>query len=160
MSQRTKELSALLIAFAACYGAAAIGAIFSVQGVSEWYATLAKPRWTPPAWLFGPVWTVLYAMMAISVWTVWRLRDRHRIAAAVAAFAVQLALNAAWSPLFFGAHNPGAALADILLLLVALVVTIRLFAEKSVVAAWLLVPYILWVSFASVLNLAIWRLNS
>jgi len=160
MNQRTRELCALLIALAACYGAAAIGAIFSVQGVSDWYANLVKPSWTPPPWLFAPVWTILYGMMAVAAWTVWRRPDGRSTKWAMAIFAVQLAFNAAWSPLFFGARSPAWAFADIVLLWIALAATIGLFFKRSMVAGWLLVPYILWVSFASALNLAIWRLNS
>ena len=159
MNDRTRKATGLLISLLMCYGAAVIGGLFGAGGQGGWYADLAKPSWTPPSWVFGPVWTILYGMMAVAVWLVW-LRHRQRpAAAAMAAFALQLAFNAAWSPLFFGLHRPGLAFADIVLLWLALVATVWLFLRRSAVAAVLLLPYLLWVSFAAALNLAIWRLN-
>ena len=160
MNDRIRKATALVIALLLCYGAAAVGGLFGAGGQSGWYAELAKPSWTPPSWLFGPVWTVLYGMMAVAAWLVWLRRRRRPTAAPLAAFAVQLAFNAAWSPLFFGLHRPDLAFADIVLLWLALVATVWLFLRRSALAGLLLVPYLLWVSFATALNFAIWRLNA
>jgi benzodiazapine receptor len=131
-----------------CEAAGLFGGIFTAQSVTTWYATLAKPSFNPPAWVFGPVWTTLYLLMGISLYLVWRTRgvtERRRTALIV--FFVQLILNALWSYIFFGLRNPGAAVVEI-------------FVRKlSRPAAWLLVPYILWVTFAAVLNFAVWQLN-
>jgi tryptophan-rich sensory protein len=120
---------------------------------------LSKPAWNPPAWLFGPVWTVLYLMMAIAAWLVWRKMGFSGAAGAMGIFAVQLALNAAWSPLFFGLRNPAAGLVDIAALWIAVGVTLIAFWRVLPLAAVLLLPYWLWVSFATALNFAIWRRN-
>ncbi len=137
--------------------AASFGAIFQP---GAWYAGLAKPSFNPPNWVFAPVWTALYVLMAVAAWLVWR--DRGSLAAAAApltAWLVQLVLNALWSWLFFGLHRMGLALVDIVALWFAIVVTIALFWRVRHVAAWLMVPYLAWVSFAMVLNGALWRLN-
>lgn len=125
----------------------------------EWYAGLAKPAWNPPNWLFGPVWTVLYILMAVAAWLVWRRQGLAGAALPLLVFVVQLVLNAMWSWLFFGLQRPGVALAEILVLWVAILVTILLFFRVRSVAGILLIPYLLWVSFAAVLNFTIWRLN-
>ncbi len=124
-----------------------------------WYASLHKPSWNPPAWVFGPVWTLLYTMMAVSVWLVWRRGGFALQRASLSLFLAQLALNAAWTPLFFGLHQPGLAFVDIALLWLGIVATITAFRRVHCGAAWLLVPYLLWVSFASVLNFTLWRMN-
>jgi benzodiazapine receptor len=159
MTNRGRQVTALLIALLLCYGAAAVGGLFGAGAGGGWYADLRRPSWTPPSWVFGPVWTVLYGMMAVAVWLIWRQQPRKPAAAPLAAFAAQLVFNAAWSPLFFGLHRPGIAFADIVLLWLALVATVWLFVRRHVLAGLLLVPYLLWVSFAAALNLAIWRLN-
>jgi translocator protein len=140
----------------ACYGAAALGAQFAP---GAWYAELAKPAWTPPAIVFGPVWTVLYAMMAVAAWLVWKAHGFGGARLALGLFGVQLILNAAWSWLFFGRQQPGLAFIDIVLLWVMIVATIIAFRRLRPGAAALLVPYLLWVSFAAALNFAIWRMN-
>ena len=122
-----------------------------------WYATLAKPTWNPPNWIFGPVWTALYISMAVAAWLVWRKGGLWQWPLAL--FAVQLALNAAWSWLFFGFHMPGAAFVEIVALLAAIVATTIAFWPKSMAAGILMLPYLGWVAFASVLNFTIWRLN-
>jgi tryptophan-rich sensory protein len=137
------------------FAVAAVGAQFMP---GPWYAALAKPAWTPPGWLFGPVWTVLYVMIAISAWLIWL--KQPRISPALALWAAQLALNGVWSWLFFGLERPGLAAIDIVALLIAIGATALAFAPVSRVAALMLVPYALWVSFATALNLSIWRLNS
>jgi translocator protein len=142
--------------------AGAIGAVFSpaVSGAANhWYAMLAKPQWAPPDSWFGPVWTALYVMMGTSAWLVWRERYHRSRSAALAAYAVQLLLNAVWAPLFFGLRNIGAGLFAIVALWLAIAWTIREFAAVRAAAAWLLAPYLIWVGFASALNLAIWKLN-
>jgi tryptophan-rich sensory protein len=138
----------------------AIGSLTTMDGVRTWYPGLAKPPWTPPGGIFGPVWTTLYLMMGVALLQVWR-RDRRRpeVQLALGAFAIQLALNGAWSWIFFGRRQIGLAFAEILVLHVAIVATIAAFARVSRPAAWLLVPYLAWVTFAAVLNGAIWRLN-
>ncbi len=140
----------------------AVGALFS-PGVSaaaaRWYALLAKPPWTPPASWFGPVWTALYVLMSVAAWLIWRERYHRGRRAALAAYAIQLLLNALWSPLFFGLKNIGAGLFVIVALWLAIVWTIREFAAVKAAPAWMLVPYIAWVSLASALNLAVWKLN-
>lgn len=136
-----------------CFGAASLGALF---GPGEWYATLKKPSWNPPGWIFGPVWTLLYAMMAVAAWLVWRQGGWGRQRKPLLIFLAQLALNALWTPLFFGLHRPGVAFAEIVLLWLAIVV-IR---PVSRIAMLLLAPCLAWVSFATALNFALWRLNA
>jgi len=160
MKDRVRDVLGLVVSLTACYGAAVVGGLFTAGAVRDWYPTLAKPPWNPPAWVFGPVWTVLYGMMAVAVWLIWRQRRQRPVAAPIALFAVQLALNAAWSPLFFGLHRPDLALADIVLLWGALAATVWLFFRRRALAGVLLTPYLLWVSFAAALNFAIWRLNA
>jgi benzodiazapine receptor len=153
------DASSLLmtIAFgAASFGAAATGAIFRP---GDWYRRLDKPPWRPPDWLFAPVWTMLYASIAMSGWLVWRAAGIEGAALPLAVFALQLLLNAAWTPLFFGLRRPDLALVEIVMLWGSIAATIVLFYPVSAAAAWLLVPYLAWVSFASALNASIWRRN-
>ena len=143
-------------------GAGAIGALFSPgvsTGANHWYGMLAKPEWAPPNSWFGPVWTVLYVLMGTSAWLIWRERYHRGRRAALAAYAIQLVLNALWAPFFFGAKNIGAGLFVIVALWLTIVWTIREFAVVKSGAAWMLVPYLIWVTCASALNLAIWKLN-
>lgn len=153
-----RDLAGLVAALGLCFAAAAAGSVATASSVGGWYATLAKPAWTPPGWVFGPVWTVLYAAMGVAAWLVWRsataVRDR-----ALTLFAVQLALNVAWSWLFFGLRRIDLALVEILVLWAAIAATTAAFARARAGAAWLLVPYLAWVSFAAVLNAALLRLN-
>ncbi len=138
------------------FGAAAVGARSMPD---EWVRALKKPRWNPPNWIFAPVWTVLYLLMAAAAWLVWR---RYGISAAVVplgVFVVQLVLNALWSWLFFGRHQIGGALIEIVLLWLAIVATIVLFWEREPLAGILLLPYLAWVSFATVLNATLWKMN-
>jgi len=124
-----------------------------------YYASLAKPAWAPPAWIFGPVWTLLYLMMAAAAWLVWRRGGWRAQRGPLGLYLLQLALNALWTPIFFGLRNPGLALIEIVLLGVAIVLTGRAFHPVSRAASWLLVPYLVWVVFAAALNFSIWRLN-
>jgi tryptophan-rich sensory protein len=141
---------------AACVVVAASGALFRP---GAWYESLAKPWWRPPNWLFGPTWTALYVMIAISGWLVWRDAGFAGAALPLAVYALQLALNAAWSWLFFGLRRMDLALADVAALWLSIALLIALFAPISSMAAWLLVPYLAWVSFAALLNLTMFRLN-
>ncbi|MBI2676928.1 MAG: tryptophan-rich sensory protein [Candidatus Yanofskybacteria bacterium] len=160
---RINKFYKLIIAVAVSELAGVVGSFFTVSAIPNWYAGLVKPALNPPGWVFGPVWVALYFLMGISLWLIWSFegtRDKTRNKTkALWLFAAQLALNAIWSPVFFGAHSIGGALAIIVLLWAAIVLTIFTFAKVSKMAAWLLVPYILWVSFAVYLNFSIWRLN-
>lgn len=138
-----------------CFVAAAIGSFVTLPAIPGWYAGLVKPDFNPPNWLFGPVWTILYALMAIALWRIVNLGHGRERALAIAAFAVQLVLNVAWSLVFFGGHAPVGGLIVIILLLAAIIVTIARFGPIDRLAGWLLAPYLIWVGFASVLNLAI-----
>jgi len=144
---------------ALCLAVGALGGWTTAQSVTTWYPTLAKPSFNPPDWVFGPVWTTLYVLMAIAAWLVWRRSGLHGARPALVLFAVQLALNLAWSLLFFGAHRVDLALADIVVLWAALVATAIAFRRHSTMATVLMLPYLAWVSFASLLNFSIWRLN-
>jgi len=135
---------------------AAVGGL-AMRDTAVAYADLARPGWAPPGWLFGPVWAALYASIAVSGWLVWRRTGWTR---AMWAYGVQLALNAAWSPLFFGAGRYGLAFLDIVGLWLSIGVTIALFGRISRAAAALLLPYWVWVAYAAALNLAIWRMNA
>jgi benzodiazapine receptor len=150
----------LVVCLALTFSAALLGSLFTRNAIADWYANLNKPSFTPPGWLFGPVWTALYVLMAVSAAIVWdKGLDKAAVRIALAVFLVQLILNGLWTPLFFGLKMPLLALVEILLLWVAIGLTILAFARVSLVAAVLLLPYILWTSFAAVLNLSIWLLN-
>lgn len=131
----------------------------SAGNITTWYATLQQPALTPPNWVFGPVWTLLYALMGVAAALVWRERDRRVARIGLGLFAVQLALNFAWSLVFFGARNPLGGLVVIVPLLVAVALTIATFDRVDRRAALLLVPYLLWTAFATYLNYGIWALN-
>jgi len=147
------------IAILPILAAAVLGNVATLPNIPTWYAGLAKPGFTPPNGVFGPVWTVLYALMAYAVWRVLSLPATRGRGRALVAFFVQLALNAAWSWAFFGAHSPLAGLWVILPLLLMIIETIRRFWPLDRLAAVLLMPYAAWVGFATALNAAIWRLN-
>ncbi len=125
-----------------------------------WYDALEKPSWTPPSWLFGPVWTVLYILMAVAAWLVWSKHRSEGAPLALGLYIVHLLFNGAWSWIFFGLEMPGLALLDIIVLWVMIVVLIVLFYRYRPMAGWLLIPYLLWVSYATALNLAIWSMNT
>jgi len=152
----TRSALALVGWLALSFTAAAIGGFF-LPG--EWYAGLRKPSWNPPNWIFGPVWTVLYATMAVAAWLVWRRGGFAGQRFALSFFLMQLLLNALWSPLFFGLRNPGLAFVNIVLLWLAVLATVFAFWKTRPLTGALLVPYLAWVTFASVLNFALWRLN-
>lgn len=146
----------LVILIAVCFAVAGLGGLTTTPNIPNWYAGLAKPSWTPPGWLFGPVWSGLYLSMAVAAWLVWR---KGNAAVPMTLFGVQLVFNAAWSWLFFGLHSPGMAFIDIVLRWAAIAATTLAFRRRSLVAGLLFLPYLAWVSFAAVLNFAIWRLN-
>lgn len=137
-----------------------IGSIYTAPSIPVWYQSLIKPNLNPPSWVFAPVWTTLFLLMGVSAFIVWkRGLNRRDVRVALGIFIVQLLLNTLWSMIFFGLQNPGLALIEIVLLWLAIVATIIAFAKISRPTVWLLVPYILWVSFAVYLNFAIWFLN-
>ncbi|MEW4454108.1 TspO/MBR family protein [Bremerella sp. JC817] len=142
-----------------CFAAAGVGSSFTLPQIGTWYAELNKPSFNPPNWIFGPVWSTLYLMMAIAAWLTWRKSGWSSAPFALILFCIQLLLNTAWSVLFFGLQNPVAAAFDIVLLWGAILATIIAFWPHSRVAALLLVPYLAWVSFASILNFTIVALN-
>jgi benzodiazapine receptor len=153
-----RSLLALLGFLALCYLVAAIGGTMTAPAIPGWYVTLPKPAWTPPNWLFGPVWTLLYTMMAVAAWLIWRTRGGlHNASLPLGWFAIQLLLNLLWTLLFFGLHQPAIAFVEILLLWGAIFMTWRHFRVINRVAGWLLVPYLIWVAYAAALNLAIAR---
>ena len=150
----------LVVCLALTFSAALLGSLFTRNAISDWYANLNKPFFTPPNWLFGPVWTALYVLMAVSAAIVWHKGlDKAAVRIALALFLLQLILNSLWTPLFFGLKMPLVAFIEILLLWIAIGLTILAFARVSIAAAVLLLPYILWTSFAAVLNFSIWLLN-
>ncbi|MFH1826224.1 MAG: TspO/MBR family protein [bacterium] len=149
----------LLVSLVVVFFSGFIGQIFTMPSIATWYAALNKPFFNPPNWIFGPVWTILYVLMAVAAWLIWQKGQGKEVKAALGIFVGQLILNSLWSIIFFGLHQPAWALIEILVLWLAILLTIVRFRTLSKLAAWLLVPYILWVSFASVLNLAIVILN-
>lgn len=158
--RRARGGSALgLLGFGLAVVAVAVVGGLAPASAAAQYGTLRQPSWAPPPSVFGPVWTVLYATIAVAGWLVWRRYGWAGARAALSVYAVQLVLNALWTPLFFGAGLLGVAFAELCLLWLAVVATIALFARKARAAAFLLVPYLAWVTFAGALNLAIWLLN-
>lgn len=150
----------LLITVTASLLAGVIGSLFTASEIQGWYTTLIKPEFNPPSWAFGPVWTTLFVLMGIAAFLIWKKGlDRRDVKIALCIFLGQLILNTLWSIIFFVLHSPGGAFIEIVFLWLVILATIIAFAKISKPAAWLLVPYILWVSFASYLNYAIWALN-
>jgi benzodiazapine receptor len=156
--EKSRQLLGLLGWASLAFTAAALGALASVDAAT-FYAELARPTWAPPAWLFGPVWSVLYALMAVSAWLVWRQCGFAGARKALLLFIAQLAANALWSWLFFGWHQGGLAFADVVVLWCLIVATIVCFHRVSILPAVLLYPYLAWATFASALTFAVWRLN-
>lgn len=152
-----RQMLGLVGWLALCFAAAGAAVFVSPDG---WYAGLNKPAWNPPAWVFGPAWTFLYVTMAVAAWLVWREGGWRTQGRALGLFVLQWALNALWTPLFFGLHRPGLALIDILALWLAILATLIAFWRVRRVAGILLLPYLAWVTFAAALNFTIWRMNS
>jgi len=160
ISMSIKNIGKLVISVVACLAAGAIGSIFTRQAIPTWYATLEKPVFNPPNWLFAPVWTLLYILMGIAAFLVWRKGwENRQVRIALIAFLVQLVLNASWSVVFFGLQSPLYGLIVISVLWVAILYTALKFYRISLVAGVLMLPYLLWVTFAAVLNESIWLLN-
>lgn len=159
MTDRTRWIG-LIIFIVICLGAGALGAIATTPEIEGWYRTIAKPSWNPPDWIFGPVWTTLYVLMAVAAWLIWRPAGYSAAATPLTLFAGQLLLNIAWSWIFFSLHQPGWAFAEIVLLWLAIVATTAAFFRSLPLAGCLMLPYLAWVSFAAVLNFTIWQLNS
>lgn len=151
-------IAQLILCIAVCMGVGILGSRWTTPALSPWYAGLAKPSWTPPNWLFGPVWTCLYLMMAVAAWFVWRRAGLGSLP--MLFFAVQLVLNLAWSGIFFRLRSPGAGFGDIVLLWLAILITMVGFWRSVPLAGTLLAPYFAWVSYAAALNFSIWRMNS
>ena len=147
----------LALFLAASFSAAVLGGL---SAPDAWFDALEKPSWNPPGWVFGPVWTVLYAMIGTSGWLVWKAHGTDAIRWALVLWLVQLLLNAAWSPVFFGLHRPGTALIIIVTMWFAIAATIGAFWPLQRTAALLLLPYLAWVTFATALNASIWQLNA
>ncbi len=157
---RTVQFTGLMFWLFICFFVAWTGARVSPGIASaEWYNSLVKPSWNPPAWLFGPVWSSLYTMMGVSAWLVWKDNGFKYARSALLLFLFQLFLNGLWSQLFFNLNVIGWALAEIILLLVAIITTTIHFFPLNRVAGWLMVPYIAWVGFATLLTASIWGLN-
>jgi benzodiazapine receptor len=153
------DITGLVLFIALCLGVGALGAAVTATSSADWYPKLAKPSFTPSEAVFGPVWTVLYVLMGIAAWRVWRTVERDLARGPLATFALQLALNLGWSVAFFGLRSIPLALAVILALDLVVVATVILFRRIDALAALLLLPYLAWIVFATVLNVAIWRLN-
>lgn len=150
----------LFIAVAIPLLVGAVSGFFTTAEIPGWYQTINKPSWNPPSWIFAPVWTTLYILMGVALYLIWKAEaDPLTKKAAIALFAIQLVFNFFWSFIFFNRHLIGWALADIVLMWLFILLTIFTFAGINKSAAWLLVPYISWVSFASILNYTIWKLN-
>lgn len=157
---RKVKMYPLLFSLLICLSAGLVGSVFTYQAIPTWYVTLTKPSFNPPNWVFGPVWTMLYVMMGISLSIVWKKRSKKpEKRSGLLYFSLQLILNALWSIVFFGMHSPLAALFVIVGLWAFIFSTIRNFLVISKIAGWLLIPYLLWVGFATLLNLSIVILN-
>lgn len=153
---------ALIFFILLCEAVGIAGSFFTVSAIPDWYSVLAKPDFAPPNWIFGPVWTTLYAMMGGAAYLVWKRLSvqKKAVERGLKLFWIQLSLNALWSPIFFGANDLALSVAVIVLLWLSIVGTMVLFARVSKIAVWLLVPYLAWVSFATYLNYSIWQLNT
>jgi tryptophan-rich sensory protein len=157
---KTGDIWKLVVSIIACLAAGAIGSIFTWEAIPTWYATLEKPAFNPPNWLFAPVWTLLYLLMGIAAFLVWRRGlENRQVRIALIVFLVQLVLNALWSVVFFGLESPLYGVVVIAVLWVAILFTVLKFYRISLAASVLMWPYLLWVTFAAVLNVSIWLLN-
>ena len=157
---KLKEISKLVFSIIICQLAGAIGSIFTSQSIAGWYTSLNKPFFNPPNWVFGPVWITLYLLMGVSLYLVWiRGINKPKVKIALAIFGIHLFLNASWSIIFFGLRSPFYAFLEIILLWLAILLTMTKFYKISKTAAYLLIPYIIWVTFAAILNYSIWVLN-
>ena len=161
INMKFSDMKKLTVCIFICLFAGFIGSVFTTPAIPTWYATLLKPSFAPPNWVFFPVWTALFIMMGISLFLVWQKGwDNNKVKFAIYLFAGQLVLNAMWSFAFFGLRSPLLGLIEIIFLWITILATILSFMKLSRTAAYLLIPYFLWVSFASIVNFWIWRLNS
>jgi tryptophan-rich sensory protein len=158
MTGKTKNNIKLLLSLLICHSAGVIGSMFFKADTFSWYAQLKKPLYTPPDWIFGPVWFVLYTFMGVSLYLIW-CDDRKEKKTAIIMFGIHLIFNAAWSILFFGQHEIFGALMDVILICLMILLLIFMFYRFNKWAAYLLIPYWFWVSFAGILNFSIWTLN-
>ena len=158
-NSRLRSVGTLIVSMGTCLLVGVSGSLITATSVREWYPLLQKPSWTPPSAAFGPVWTALYLLMGVSAWLIWRDSTGSTRRTALLIFVIQLVLNGTWSFLFFGLRDPGWAALEIILLWISIVATMLAFARISRLAMGLLVPYLLWVSYAAALNIAIWTLN-
>jgi tryptophan-rich sensory protein len=157
---RKKDLIKLLISISAVVAAGAIGSVITSSSVTTWYVSLPKPSFNPPSWVFGPVWTVLFLLMAIAAYLIWKKGwKRPEVRVALSLYSAQLVLNVLWTVLFFGYHNLAAAYVEIIILWFVIFLTMEFFRDISKTAAWLLLPYLLWVAFAAVLTFSIWNIS-
>ena len=157
---RARDVVEAVVAIVICQGAGLIGSVATFPSIPTWYASLDKPPFNPPNWIFGPVWTTLYTLMGIAAFLVWRKGIRNReVKIALGIFVVQLVLNTLWSVIFFGLNSLAGGLVVIVVLWIAILLSIITFYRISKVAGVLLIPYILWVSFATILNFSLWQLN-
>jgi translocator protein len=157
--KQTMKFIPITISILIAQAAGIIGSFFTASSVQTWFTTLTKPDWNPPSWVFGPVWITLYTLMGISAYLVWQKKDMPSAKFALYVYGIHLAFNALWSILFFGLQNPGLAFVEIIFLLVLIVITTILFWKINPWAGVLMIPYIVWVSFATFLNYSIWQLN-
>lgn len=158
-ASRSRSALALAGFLSLCLGAGGLGGLFTSRSLEEWYPALVKPGWNPPDFVFAPVWTTLFVLIGIAGWLIWRAPPHPSRRRALVFFATQLLLNSLWSMLFFGLESPGLALVEIAFLWLAILLTMVSALTLSRTAGWLLASYLAWVSFAVVLNTAIWRLN-
>jgi len=154
-----KHLFPLLISILLALSAGFIGSFFTTPSISSWYAFINKPSFSPPNWLFAPVWTLLYILMSIAAFLIWQKRDNPKAKQALRFYGTQLILNALWSIIFFGMHNPGLAFLEIIFLWSFILITLIKFYQINKIAGLLFIPYLLWVSFALILNLFVWMIN-
>ncbi len=159
VARPSREISFLVASLIVSFAVAALGGYWTSLGLGPWYDSLTKPGWTPPNRIFGPVWTTLYTLMAVAAWLVWRVREKPGARVALSLYAVQLTLNLFWSGIFFGLRSIGWGFVEVAFLWASIAATIVAFARVRPTAAVLLVPYLAWVSYASALNFALWRLN-
>lgn len=157
--QQSPHWPGLVFFLALCLGAGGVGAMATTPEVPGWYRTLEKPDWTPPDAVFGPVWSALYVMMGVAAWLAWQATGKKIATRSMGLFAFQLVLNVGWSCIFFGLHQPGWAFVEVLFLWLAILLTAVEFFRHSQLAGWLMIPYLLWVSYAAMLNYVIWQLN-
>jgi len=157
---RVREIPKLIVSILIVFFAGAVGTVFTLKEITTWYVTLPKPAWTPPNWVFGPVWSFLYVLMGIALFLVWREGlDRRDVQIAITVFAVQLVINVVWSLVFFGTHNIAGGLIMVIILWISILINIIVFYRISKPAGLILVPYIIWVSIASYLNYSVFILN-